>query len=115
MQLHAKQSTSDNKESNIIVSVPPTRSDVLHPCDVMEVLAVISLMILGCILDLLHICFTDKASLFWFYYLQDVAIAYGFNAIMEQAIVDNKGSKRLAASLTLLPLNELSDLIRIEV
>ncbi|WJX90143.1 phenylalanine--tRNA ligase [Trifolium repens] len=81
MQLHAKQSTSDNKESNIIVSVPPTRSDVLHPCDVME----------------------------------DVAIAYGFNAIMDQAIVDNKGSKRLAASLTLLPLNELSDLIRIEV
>ncbi|WJX45811.1 phenylalanine--tRNA ligase [Trifolium repens] len=81
MQLHAKQSTSDNKESNIIVSVPPTRSDVLHPCDVME----------------------------------DVAIAYGFNAIMEQAIVDNKGSKRLAASLTLLPLNELSDLIRKEV
>ncbi|KAK2357670.1 phenylalanine--tRNA ligase beta subunit, cytoplasmic [Trifolium repens] len=81
MQLHAKQSTSDNKESNIIVSVPPTRSDVLHPCDVME----------------------------------DVAIAYGFNAIMDQAIVDNKGSKRLAASLTLLPLNELSDLIKIEV
>jgi len=37
MQLHAKQSTSDNKQCNFIVSVPPTRSDVLHPCDVMEV------------------------------------------------------------------------------
>ncbi|GAU41961.1 hypothetical protein TSUD_135750, partial [Trifolium subterraneum] len=81
MQLHAKQSTSDNKHSNIIVSVPPNRSDVIHPIDVVE----------------------------------DVAIAYGFNAIMDQAIVDNKGSKRLAASLTLLPLNELSDLIRKEV
>ncbi|AES99190.1 phenylalanine--tRNA ligase beta subunit, cytoplasmic [Medicago truncatula] len=81
MQLHAKQSTSDNKQCNFIVSVPPTRSDVLHPCDVME----------------------------------DVAIAYGFNAIKDQAIIDNKGSKRLAASLTLLPLQELSDLIRKEV
>ncbi|WJX51838.1 phenylalanine--tRNA ligase [Trifolium repens] len=47
--------------------------------------------------------------------MEDVAIAYGFNAIMEQVVVDNKGSKRLAASLTLLPLNELSDLIRKEV
>lgn len=81
MQLHAKQSTSDNKQCKFIISVPPTRSDVLHPCDVME----------------------------------DVAIAYGFNAIKDQAIIDNKGSKRLAASLTLLPLQELSDLIRKEV
>ncbi|XP_054821886.1 phenylalanine--tRNA ligase beta subunit, cytoplasmic [Prosopis cineraria] len=81
MQLHAKQSVADNRQCNIVVSVPPTRSDVLHPCDVME----------------------------------DVAIAYGFNAIKDKAITDNKGSKRLAASLTLLPLNELSDLIRKEV
>ncbi|KAL5183199.1 Phenylalanine--tRNA ligase beta subunit, cytoplasmic [Glycine soja] len=81
MQLHAKQSASHNKQCNIVVSVPPSRSDVLHPCDVME----------------------------------DVAIAYGFNAIKDKAVVDNKGSKRLAASLTLLPLNELSDLIRKEV
>ncbi|KAL2338259.1 hypothetical protein Fmac_012705 [Flemingia macrophylla] len=81
MQLHAKQSTSNNEQCSFIVSVPPTRSDVLHPCDVME----------------------------------DVAIAYGFNAIKDKAVVDNKGSKRLAASLTLLPLNELSDLIRKEV
>ncbi|KHN18405.1 Putative phenylalanine--tRNA ligase beta subunit [Glycine soja] len=81
MQLHAKQSASHNKQCNIVVSVPPSRSDVLHPCDVME----------------------------------DVAIAYGFNAIKDKVVVDNKGSKRLAASLTLLPLNELSDLIRKEV
>ncbi|CAJ1944284.1 unnamed protein product [Sphenostylis stenocarpa] len=81
MQLHAKQSTSNKKQCNFVVYVPPTRSDVLHPCDVME----------------------------------DVAIAYGFNAIKDKAVVDNKGSKRLAASLTLLPLNEISDLIRKEV
>ncbi|KAK7347391.1 hypothetical protein VNO80_21921 [Phaseolus coccineus] len=81
MQLHAKQSTSAKKQCNLIVSVPPTRSDVLHPCDVME----------------------------------DVAIAYGFNTIKDKAVADNKGSKRLAASLTLLPLNEISDLIRKEV
>ncbi|XP_028772641.1 phenylalanine--tRNA ligase beta subunit, cytoplasmic [Neltuma alba] len=81
MQLLAKQSVADNKQGNIVVSVPPSRSDVLHPCDVME----------------------------------DVAIAYGFNAIKDKAIIDNKGSKRLAASLRLLPLNELSDLIRKEV
>ncbi|KAG4942748.1 hypothetical protein JHK82_046938 [Glycine max] len=37
MQLHAKQSASHNKQCNIVVSVPPSRSDVLHPCDVMEV------------------------------------------------------------------------------
>lgn len=49
------------------------------------------------------------------FFLQDVAIAYGFNAIKDIALIDNKGSKRLAASLTLLPLNELSDLIRKEV
>ncbi|KAG2407828.1 hypothetical protein HKW66_Vig0026500 [Vigna angularis] len=81
MQLHAKQSTSAKKQCNFIVSVPPTRSDVLHPCDVME----------------------------------DVAIAYGFNSIKDKAVADNKGSKRLAGSLTLLPLNEISDLIRKEV
>ncbi|KAI4335848.1 hypothetical protein L6164_014453 [Bauhinia variegata] len=81
MQLSARKSVSDNKQCNIVVSVPPTRSDILHPCDVME----------------------------------DVAIAYGFNAVKDKAIEDNKGSKRLAASLTLLPLNELSDLIRNEV
>ena len=36
MQLHAEQSVSGDK-SSITISVPPTRSDVLHPCDVMEV------------------------------------------------------------------------------
>ncbi|KAI9127116.1 hypothetical protein K1719_001675 [Acacia pycnantha] len=81
MQLHAKESVADNGQCDIVVSVPPSRSDILHPCDVVG----------------------------------DVVIAYGFDAIKDIAITDNKGSKGLAASLTLLPLNELSDLIRKEV
>ena len=54
MQLHAKLSTSDNKQCNFVVSVPPSRSDVLHPCDVMEVLIVTGFVILE--LDLLCRC-----------------------------------------------------------
>lgn len=71
MQLHAKQSLSEDKECKIIVSVPPTRSDVLHPCDVVE----------------------------------DVGIAYGYNNV----------PRRKLASLKPLPLNQLSDLIRLEI
>ncbi|XWS37551.1 hypothetical protein CRYUN_Cryun19dG0053400 [Craigia yunnanensis] len=37
MQLHAEQAGSGD---NINVSVPPTRSDILHPCDVMEDVAI---------------------------------------------------------------------------
>ncbi|KAF8378504.1 hypothetical protein HHK36_029846 [Tetracentron sinense] len=71
MQLHAEQSVSRDEQRGIIVSVPPTRSNVLHVCDVME----------------------------------DVAIAYGFNKI----------PKTKPASLQPVPLNQLSDLIRLEV
>uniref|UniRef100_A0A5B7CBD6 phenylalanine--tRNA ligase n=1 Tax=Davidia involucrata TaxID=16924 RepID=A0A5B7CBD6_DAVIN len=71
MQLHAKQSISGDKKCNIIVSVPPTRSDVLHPCDVAE----------------------------------DVAIAYGYNEIPD----------RKPAFLKPLPLNEFSNLLRLEI
>lgn len=39
MQLHAKKSVSKDEQVKFIVSVPPTRSDVLHACDVAEVLA----------------------------------------------------------------------------
>ncbi|KAL1137504.1 hypothetical protein V6Z11_A12G311900 [Gossypium hirsutum] len=38
MQLHAEKAESD--EAKISVSVPPTRSDILHPCDVMEDVAI---------------------------------------------------------------------------
>ncbi|GAB4833886.1 hypothetical protein Ancab_032134 [Ancistrocladus abbreviatus] len=63
--------TYAKEDSTICVSVPPTRSDVLHPCDVME----------------------------------DVGIAFGYNEI----------PKRKPVSLKPLPLNERSDLIRLEI
>ncbi|XP_024972528.1 phenylalanine--tRNA ligase beta subunit, cytoplasmic isoform X2 [Cynara cardunculus var. scolymus] len=37
MQLHAQQSVSVDNECIFTVSVPPTRSDVLHACDVAEI------------------------------------------------------------------------------
>ncbi|KAL9246122.1 hypothetical protein vseg_019696 [Gypsophila vaccaria] len=40
MQLHAKKSDLADNGCNINVSVPPTRSDILHPCDVMEDVAI---------------------------------------------------------------------------
>ncbi|XP_031285396.1 phenylalanine--tRNA ligase beta subunit, cytoplasmic [Pistacia vera] len=40
MQLHAEKVVSCDNECNINVLVPPTRSDVLHPCDVMEDVAI---------------------------------------------------------------------------
>lgn len=52
MQLHAKRSASGDNQWNINVLVPPTRSDVLHPCDVMEVLILIDTAI-QCISEVL--------------------------------------------------------------
>ncbi|KAH7653277.1 phenylalanyl-tRNA synthetase beta chain protein [Dioscorea alata] len=40
MQLHTEESLSQNGKSSIIVSIPPTRSDILHPRDVMEDVAI---------------------------------------------------------------------------
>ncbi|CAK7339688.1 unnamed protein product [Dovyalis caffra] len=40
MQLRAEHSVADDNKCNINVSIPPTRSDVLHPCDVMEDVAI---------------------------------------------------------------------------
>ncbi|KAJ4702987.1 phenylalanine--tRNA ligase beta subunit, cytoplasmic-like [Melia azedarach] len=40
MQLRAEQSASADNECNVSVLVPPTRSDVLHPCDVVEDVAI---------------------------------------------------------------------------
>ncbi|KAJ4882722.1 putative phenylalanine--tRNA ligase beta subunit [Raphanus sativus] len=71
MQLRAERSTSSEGQCLVKVHVPPSRSDVLHPCDVME----------------------------------DVAIAYGYNNI----------PTRMPASIKPLPLNELSDLLRLEI
>ncbi|CAN0916625.1 Phenylalanine--tRNA ligase beta subunit, cytoplasmic [Linum grandiflorum] len=40
MQLRAERCPSNTEDQNIRVSVPPTRSDILHPCDVMEDVAI---------------------------------------------------------------------------
>nr|XP_027091861.1 phenylalanine--tRNA ligase beta subunit, cytoplasmic-like isoform X1 [Coffea arabica]XP_027094135.1 phenylalanine--tRNA ligase beta subunit, cytoplasmic-like isoform X1 [Coffea arabica] len=40
MQLEAKLSISGDETVNFTVSVPPTRSDILHPCDVAEDVAI---------------------------------------------------------------------------
>lgn len=72
MQLPASVSAVDSKM--LTVSIPPTRSDVLHPCDVME----------------------------------DVAIAFGYNNISEripQTVCNGKEQ----------PLNQLTDMLRLEV
>lgn len=49
MQLRAQKSLTDDNDSKITVSVPPTRSDVLHPCDVMEVFLVDLRIFLMCL------------------------------------------------------------------
>ncbi|XP_073035766.1 phenylalanine--tRNA ligase beta subunit, cytoplasmic-like [Primulina eburnea] len=40
MQLHAEPSVSKEKQTIFTISVPPTRSDILHPCDVAEDVAI---------------------------------------------------------------------------
>ncbi|XP_047981822.1 phenylalanine--tRNA ligase beta subunit, cytoplasmic-like isoform X2 [Salvia hispanica] len=40
MQLHAKHSISEKNEASFTISVPPTRSDILHLCDVAEDVAI---------------------------------------------------------------------------
>ncbi|KAL0360099.1 UNVERIFIED_CONTAM: Phenylalanine--tRNA ligase beta subunit, cytoplasmic [Sesamum radiatum] len=40
MQLHAEHSVSAKNETSFTISVPPTRSDILHPCDVAEDVAI---------------------------------------------------------------------------
>jgi len=74
MQLSAAPSSSSSSEAgSIVLQVPPTRSDILHACDVVE----------------------------------DVAIAYGYNNI----------PKRLPGTYTQgreLPINQLSELLRLE-
>ncbi|XP_077222376.1 tRNA synthetase beta subunit family protein [Tasmannia lanceolata] len=74
MQLWAEKCVSMDGRCSINVSVPPTRSDILHACDVME----------------------------------DVAIAYGFNNIQRTKPTSLTQGKQQ-------PLNQISDLIRLEV
>lgn len=64
MQLHAEQSGSGDNECNINVLIPPTRSDVLHPCDVMEVVMAIVTTVLPSLLpsqlDISHVLLMPK-------------------------------------------------------
>lgn len=64
MQLRAEKSLTDDNDSKITVSVPPTRSDVLHPCDVME----------------------DVAIAYGFNNVKDIAIAKGYNISKGRAV-----------------------------
>ncbi|KAI9005247.1 hypothetical protein BC832DRAFT_556757 [Gaertneriomyces semiglobifer] len=71
MSLSAKH---DADQKKVVVSVPPTRSDILHACDVME----------------------------------DVAVAYGFNNIVET-------TPRFGTVAEQQPVNKLSDQLRREI
>ena len=51
MQLRAEKSATNDNQCNIKVLVPPTRSDVLHACDVMEVLILMDTLFNGGILS----------------------------------------------------------------
>lgn len=80
MQLSAKQSIAKDGQCSIIVSVPPTRSDVLHPCDVMEVLILISVDIglwifrVSILLTFSHMCFYWE---YLFFYLRMLQLLMG--------------------------------------
>lgn len=65
--------SSNLDESNVLVKVPPSRSDILHMCDIME----------------------------------DVAIAYGFNNIIETIPKCNTIAVQF-------PLNKMTDDLRRE-
>jgi len=74
--LHKMQLPCKIKDDIIIVSIPPTRADILHPCDILE----------------------------------DVAIGYGFNKILESATLPltiSHGKEQ--------PINLLSDRLRREI
>jgi phenylalanyl-tRNA synthetase beta chain len=74
--LHKMQLACAVKDTDIVVTVPPTRSDILHPCDILE----------------------------------DVAIGYGFNTILEKATAPKTlchGKQQ--------PINMLSDRLRREL
>jgi phenylalanyl-tRNA synthetase beta subunit len=71
MQLRAEHSVFDDNKCNINVLIPPTRSDVLHPCDVMEVITAMVTIILS--LEYSQFAFflfaNDKTSFYLFIYL----------------------------------------------
>lgn len=118
MQLCAEKSLSDDNDSKITVSVPPTRSDVLHPCDVMEVFLVLDLRIFLMCLSASNMLWHSYLYFHWqdIFIAKDVAIAYGFNSVKDIAIAKGYNiSKGRAVSLKPLRLEEFSHIIRLEV
>jgi len=103
MQLQA-ESHSLKGEPRISVSVPPTRSDILHARDLSEVYLLLSSY---------FNCFCRFAvTVNWFNFClastNDVAIAYGFNNVP-------KSKPKCMAIGGRQPLNRFSDKIRAEV
>ena len=101
MQLDAKKSKTGNANS-ISISVPPTRSDVLHACDVMEVKIVCQFSLLIFFNAIYN--FLDK----FLFIFKDLSIAYGFNKIPETIPATKTEGRRQ-------PLNLFSDLVRLQV
>ena len=105
MQLQA-ESHSLKGEPRISVSVPPTRSDILHACDLSEVYLLLSSCfncfcryLLAVIVNWFNFCLAST---------KDVAIAYGFNNVPKSKPKCMKIGGRQ-------PLNRFSDKIRAEV
>ncbi|RWW60950.1 hypothetical protein BHE74_00032017 [Ensete ventricosum] len=97
MQLQAEKFSLTGGECKIAVYVPPTRSDILHARDVMEV---------GVYLIIFASVFFN-INLFLLY-LKDVAIAFGYNNIP-------KSKPKCMTTGSRQPLNRFSDKIRAEV
>lgn len=97
--------TEMQSDSKIRVSAPPTRSDVLHACDIAEVSSSSQFILL------LIMCNAVRWGLITHlrcYSLQDVAIAYGYNNITRTVPQSHTQGKQQ-------PLNLFTDLIRAEV
>jgi len=105
MQLQA-ESHSLKGEPRISVSVPPTRSDILHACDLLEVYLLLSSCfncfcryLFAVIVNWFNLCLAST---------KDVAIAYGFNNVP-------KSKPKCMTIGERQPLNMFSDKIRAEV
>jgi phenylalanyl-tRNA synthetase beta chain len=106
MQLQA-ESHSLKGEPRISVSVPPTRSDILHARDLSEVYLLLSSCSFNCFCRYLF-----AVTVNWFNFrlasTKDVAIAYGFNNVP-------KSKPKCMTIGGRQPLNRFSDKIRAEV
>ena len=105
MQLQA-ESHSLKGEPRISVSVPPTRSDILHARDLSEVYLLLS-SCLNCFVGIRLLSLLTGFN-FCLASTKDVAIAYGFNNVP-------KSKPKCMTIGGRQPLNRFSDKIRAEV